>query len=206
METNQSNKAEIIAVIGSTGSGKGVFIKNYCGLKKEKRLLMWDYMREMHGFADVVTDRLEVALRELKKPKFRVAFLPSFDDAVRKRQFDTFCMAAVHAGNMRLLIEELSFVTMPSWAPSGWKTVTSVGRHRGMRVLAASQRPAQVDKAFWSNCTEIQCGLMNYDEDQKTMAKALKVDVSEIEALVELQFIHKHTRTKEITRGFLKSP
>jgi hypothetical protein len=206
MKTDQSNSADIIAVIGSTGCGKGVYIKNYWLKKSVKRLLIWDYMREYAPFVTQCTAELKPVIASLKGAQFQVAFLPSYDDKQRKIQFDVFCKAAVHAGNLSVIVEELSFVTSPSFAPAGWKMVSSIGRHKGLRVIGASQRPAQVDKAFWSNCTEIHCGFLNYEEDQKVMAKVLGVKIDEIKALEPLQYIHKNVRTKEITRGFVKVP
>lgn len=206
MITNQANKAEVIAVIGATGSGKGVYIKNYALKKSDRRLLIWDYMREYQPFVDLSTEKLAPVIGAMKGKNFRVAFQPSFDDAVRKQQFDALCKAAVHAGDVRLVVEELSFVTSPSFAPPGWKMVTSVGRHKGLRVIGASQRPAQVDKAFWSNCTEIHCGFLNYEEDQKTMAKVLGVTVDDIKGLEPLQYFHKDVRTKKIVLGRVKVP
>jgi hypothetical protein len=206
MRTDQTNSADVIAVIGATGSGKGVFIKNYELKKSERRLLLWDYMREYGPLTDLQTAKLAVALQSLTAPQFRTAFQPDFDDKVRAKQFDVFCKAAVHAGNLRLVVEELAFVTSPSFAPAGWKMVTSVGRHRGLRVIGASQRPAQVDKAFWSNCTEIHCGFLNYEDDQKTMARTLGVPISDIQGLKPLEFIHKNVRTKEIKFGRVRVP
>lgn len=208
MKTNQANSADVIAVIGATGSGKGVYIKNYW-LKKpgqKKRLLVWDYMREYGPFVSLDTDALGPAILSLKQTEFSTAFQPSFDDKTRKQQFDLFCKAAVHAGDVSLIVEELSFVTSPSFAPAGWKMVSSVGRHRGLRVIGASQRPAQVDKAFWSNCTEIHCGFLNYEADQKVMAQVLGVTVDDIKSLKPLEYFHKNVRTKEIVRGVVKVP
>jgi hypothetical protein len=204
--TNQANEASVIAVIGATGSGKGVYIKNYELKKSEKRLLIWDYMREYGPYTDVQSASLVPALQTMSGAQFRTAFHPSFEDATRKKQFDLFCKAAVTVGNLRLVVEELAFVTSASFAPGGWKAVTSIGRHKGLRVVGASQRPAQVDKAFWSNCTEIHCGFLNYEDDQKVMAKALGVTLSDIQGLKPLEYIHKNVRTKEIKTGRVKVP
>jgi hypothetical protein len=206
MRTDQTNSADVIAVIGATGSGKGVFIKNYELRKSERRLLIWDYMREYGPITELQTARLSNAMQSLTGAQFKTAFHPDFDDKTRAKQFDLFCKGAVHAGNLRLVIEELAFVTSPSFAPAGWKMVTSIGRHRGLRVIGASQRPAQVDKAFWSNCTEIHCGFLNYEEDQKTMARTLGVPLAEIQGLKPLEYIHKNVRTKEIKYGKVKVP
>jgi hypothetical protein len=136
-------------------------------------------MREYGTFVGLTTEQLAPVIASIKGKQFKTAFQPSFDDKTRKQQFDIFCKAAVHAGNVALIVEELSFVTSPSFAPAGWKMVSSVGRHKGLRVVGASQRPAQVDKAFWSNCTEIHCGFLNYEADQKVMAQVLGVTIDE---------------------------
>jgi ribosomal protein S28E/S33 len=206
MKTNQANDADVIAVIGATGSGKGVFIKNHELKKSEQRIVFWDYMREYGPLSDLQTATLGTALESMRAARFRTAFQPSFDDKVRAKQFDVFCKAAVAVGNLRLVAEELAFVTSPSHAPAGWKMATSIGRHKGLRIIGASQRPAQVDKAFWSNCTEIHCGFLNYEDDRKTMARALGVTVADIQALKPLEFIHKNVRTKEINFGKVKVP
>ncbi len=206
MITNQANEASVIAVIGATGSGKGVWIKNYALKKSEKRLLIWDYMREYGPFTDLQTKTLSQALATMKGAQFKTAFHPSFEDSIRKQQIDIFCKAAVAVGNLRVLVEELAFVTSPTHAPGGWKHLSSIGRHLGVAIIGASQRPAQVDKAFWSNCTEIHCGFLNYEADQKVMAHALGVALSDIQALQPLEFIHKNVRTKEIKTGKVKVP
>lgn len=206
MKTDQSNNAEVIAVIGATGSGKGVYIKNYALKKSDRRLLIWDYMREYAPYTDMQTDRIASALQSVAGKHFRTAFHPSFEDATRAKQFDLFCKAAVAVGDVRLVVEELAFVTKPSFAPPGWKMATSVGRHKGLRLIGASQRPAQVDKAFWSNCTEIHCGFLNYEDDQKTMAKALGVPLSDIQDLKPLEYIHMNVRTKEKKFGRVQVP
>lgn len=201
-----SNEAEVIAVIGATGSGKGVFIKNYALKKSDRRLLIWDYMQEYSGLCDVTTASLGAAIRTMQGAQFRTAFRPSYDDALRARQFDAFCKAAVTAGNVRLVVEELAFVTKAAWAPAGWKMATSIGRHKGLRIIGASQRPAQVDKAFWSNATEIHCGFVNFEADQKVMAQVLGVTVADISNLKPLEYLHKNVRTKEIKFGRVKIP
>jgi hypothetical protein len=198
------NDADVTAVIGATGSGKGVYIKGYALKKSDRRLAIWDYMREYGPLVDGSTERLGEAIRRMAAAQFKVAFEPSFDDAIRARQFDTFCRAAHTAGNLTLVVEELAFVTQASRAPAGWKMVTSTGRHKGMRVIGASQRPAQVDKAFWSNCTEIHCGFLNYEDDQKVMSRVLGVTVDDIKGLQPLEYFHKNVRTKEIIRGKVK--
>jgi hypothetical protein len=201
-----SNEASIIAVIGATGSGKSLYIKTQLLKKSDRRLIVWDYMREYGPLVEQSTGNLADVVRALKGKTFRLAFQPSFDAATRAKQFDLICKAAYAAGHCVFLVEELAFVTKPSHAPAGWQMVSCTGRHKGMRIIGASQRPAQIDKDFFSNCTEIHTGFLNYENDKKVMAGVLGVQVSDIEALEPLQYIHKHVRTKKIVTGKLKPP
>lgn len=206
MSANNSHKANILAVIGATGSGKSVYVKNYVLKKSDRRLWIWDYKREYQGYADLITENLQSAMLELKKPAFRVAFRPSFDDKIRARQFDLFCRAAWHAKNCIVLVEELGMVTTPQRAPAGWKMITTTGRSEGLSVIGISQRPAQIDKDFFSNCSEIHCGLLNDRNDIKTMANVLGLTEDDIRGLKELEYHHKNVRTKEIAAGRVKIP
>lgn len=201
MTANNSHAANILAVIGATGSGKSVYVKNYVLKKSDRRLWIWDYKREYQGFADLVTEDLHKALQELRKPHFRVAFRPSFDDKTRAKQFDLFCRAAWHAKNVIVLVEELGMVTTPQRAPAGWKMITTTGRSEGVTTIGISQRPAQIDKDFFSNCTEIHCGFVNDRNDVKTMSNVMGLTEEDIRGLLELEYFHKNVRTKEIKRG-----
>lgn len=204
MTANNALDAEIIAVMGATGSGKSMYIKTQLLRKSDKRLAIWDYKREYQRYADVVTENLRDALNAMRAGQFRVAFRPSFDDAVRAKQFDLFCRAAWTVKRLKVLVEELSMVTTPQRAPAGWKMLTCTGRSEGVSIIGASQRPAQVDKDFWDNCTELHTGFLAGARSKQVMADEIGVPVSDIEALQPLQYIHKNLRTKKIFTGFVK--
>ena len=71
MKTDQSNDASVIAVIGATGSGKGVYIKNYALRNPvDKRLVVWDYMREYAPLVNTSSDRLSDTIRGMGAKAF----------------------------------------------------------------------------------------------------------------------------------------
>jgi hypothetical protein len=116
-------------------------------------------------------------------------FRPSAREDLRARQFDGFCALALAAGHLTLVVEELRFVTSPSRAPLKWAEVTMTGRHKGLRVIGTSQRPASIDKDFLGNATLIHTGRLVYPEDVRAVAKAMQVGEGEIAALQPLEWI-----------------
>lgn len=198
------NKANIVAVLGASGSGKSTFVKQTIAHLKPKRLLVWDPMREYPGGEQVeCLGELLGALELAGKGGFALTFRPAAHDGLRMRQFDVVCAAALAAGNLVLVVEELRFVTTPSRAPLRWAEVTMTGRHRGLRVIGTSQRPASIDKDFLGNATLIHTGRLVYPEDIRAVAKSMRVPDAEIEALAPLDWIEKDMQTGKKAAGRL---
>lgn len=206
MTANNTLDANIIGVMGSTGCGKSLYVRTEILKKSHKRLAIWDYKREYADLADLVTENLGKAVRAMQGAQFRVAFRPSFNDKLRAKQFDIFCRTVWHSKNALVLIEELAMVTTPQRAPPGWKQLTCTGRSEGIMIVACSQRPAQVDKDFFDNCTELHCGFLAGKRSRQVMADELGVPEADVMALEPLYYIHKHLRTKKITRGLVRIP
>jgi len=208
MAANNAHDAHIVGVFGSTGCGKSLWVKTNLLHKGDKRFAIWDYKREYNGadYADLVTTNLGQAVRAIGQKTFRVVFQPSFDDKIRVKQFDVFCKAVWHARDMKVLVEELGMVTTPQRAPAGWKQLTCTGRSQGITIIATSQRPAQVDKDFYDNCTELHCGYLAGARSRQVLAGEMGVPEGDIANLEALYYIHKNLRTKEITRGKTKIP
>ena len=209
------NKAAIMAVLGSSGSGKSSFVKRETR-RGHPRLLVWDPLGEYQG---ATTDKVHELLAALRSKKFRLVFRPSDDDKIRAVQFDLVCRAALAAGNLTLVVEELRFVTTPSRAPVGWARVCLTGRHKGLTVYGLSQRPASIDKDFLGNCTRIRCGRLVYPEDVRAVGRALGLKVrpdpagqdlktawsmARLEVLQPLEWIEKDMTTGKFSAGRLK--
>lgn len=195
-----ANRACIVAVLGASGSGKSTFVKRAI-VKGHPRLLIWDPMGEYVG---TVCDSTSGVVAMLRLPKFRAVFRPSPDAAIRAQQFDLICRAALAAGRMTLVVEELRFVTTPSRAPMGWAQVCLTGRHKGLKVYGLSQRPASIDKDFLGNCTAIRTGRLAYPEDVRAVSKAMGGHAAEIQALKPLEWLEKDMTTGKISRGKLE--
>jgi len=195
-----TNNAHIVAVMGGTGSGKSTFIKREINRLKPKRLIIFDVMHEYSDHGQAV--KLCGALAQLAKAKtFSLIFQPS--SASIKEQFNYVCKLAFALGDCMLVVEELNRVTQATKAPPNWQDCTSRGRHKGLMIYGASQRPAGVDKDFFSNATKIRSGRLNFAADIKTLANVLKVKTNDIDSLKPLEFIEREMATGKITRGKL---
>jgi hypothetical protein len=210
---DNSNKPDLRLYCGATGSGKGVSIREHLTQAKPSRLIVWDPLGEYGAFASVRTEKMADVIAAAKGKTFRIAYGPGRDDRTYKAKFDLLCRVAFAAGNCTFFVEELADVTSPTWAPAAWRQVTKKGRHAGLHVIAATQRPADIDKHFLGGCTYIRCFTQRFPADAKAMAGAMKLPQADIDALetVEtpggatvLTWIEKDFRTGKTTPGTRK--
>ena len=218
------NKADIIAVIGASGTGKSSYIKGEL-LKRYLRLLVWSPLEKTDDYAGfckgvVVTGKISELVAQVKSGAKAIVYVPNGSDAEIKTQFDRFCRIVWELNGATVLVEELSRVTMASWSPPAWKNLSTAGRHQGLTIIGTSQRPATIDKDFLGNCTEIRCYRVNYDNDAKVMADSLGLQtqyepgvggksvavkpLQQIRTLPNFHFIHKNPDLSK-RRGMNKS-
>jgi hypothetical protein len=180
--------AHVVAVMGATGSGKSAWIKQQLAALQPDRLLVFDPDGEYSHLARPVP-----TLRELVQgsalPTFRLAFQPTYDNKLAVRQFKAFCQIAWHRLPCTVVVEELSELVRANGAPAPWARLVKRGRKHGATVYAAAQRPAEIDKTFWSNATVIRAGSLAFDDDHATMARALNVPRERVAALGKLEFL-----------------
>lgn len=114
------------------------------------------------------------------------------------------CRIAYAAGECWLVVDELSLVTKPGWAPPGWADCSMRGRHKGMTVIGASQRPASIDKHFFGNASIVRTGRLNFAADIKVLANVLHVPGADISNLQPLEFVQRDMQTGSVQRGVTK--
>jgi hypothetical protein len=178
------NRPQIEAYVGASGSGKGVSLDRRLRELQPRRLLIWDPRGEYAKHAPAYTDprALLQAFRAAGAGPIRARFVPG-PGAKLADAFAVVASLAFAAGELVFLAEELSDVTTPSYAPAAWRQVITQGRHRGLHVLGAAQRPALIDKTFLGNATYIRCFTLRYDADRRAMAAALDVPLQRVAAL-----------------------
>jgi len=196
----KQNKAKVIAVFGARGTGKSGWIKQHPEVRAS-RLIVWDYMHEYGQIAKPVTTLAEV-LQAMRGKAWRLAYQVNY--STQDAAFDLICKAARMAGNCTLLVEELAFSTKANKAPTAWREATLLGRHAGLTIVGASQRPASVDKDFLACADIIHCGRLANIPDAKAVATFLGCDWSELLKLPDLHYLEMDAQKRETRRGVLR--
>jgi len=201
--TDNARRADIVAVMGATGAGKSASIFAALAADPAPRLMIWDFKGEYlkFGFECVTRKALFDRLAAAGAGPFRLVFRPSFDVEVGRAQFNWFCKVAHAAGDVLVIADELHRVMLPNWSPAGWGLLVCLGRARGVRIIAASQRPAGIEKGFWDQATVIRSGRLNGDASARTVAGVLLVPWAEIVALPPLYWIQRSIYKPVIRRG-----
>lgn len=199
-------KANMVCVLGGTGSGKTTRVLRVHLKPKPKRLAIIDFKRDplLQGYADVVNARELV--NAVTRPAFCVRYQPSFDPKARETEFEWFCRLVHHVGNMAVFVPELARYVRPGWAPAGWTMITTTGREysvagkvKHLDVYADSQRSAGIDKDFLSNCTVIECGVLEAPRDIATMAEVLRCPPQTVQTLKPGQFVRRERGATNFT-------
>lgn len=200
------NKAQIWAVMGQSGTGKGAWVKSRLRRLKPARILILDPQDEYHEFGDPVSsaaDMARIVVKGADKGPFRVRYVfpkTCTQDHFAK-VFDLACQLTYAARNCVFLVEELSNFTTPSWAPPLWKRMCNSGRHEGVHVIGASQFPAQIDKAFLSNATLVHTGFLGEEPHRKAVARKMDVHPDLIRDLPDLQYLEWHREGRKLLKG-----
>lgn len=207
--SSAGKRAAIEAYIGATGSGKGLAINRRLDELKPRRLLIWDPCGEYGARAGAVNN-LPAAVEAFKRAgggPVRVRYVPGGRLKIADA-FGLLCDLAFTAGDLVFVGEELSDVTTASWAPPSWRRCNTQGRHRGLHIIGATQRPALIDKTILSGATRIRCGALEYSADIKAMADHLRRPVEEVAAIrmqqdphPVLDYIERDKSKQETWRG-----
>ena len=204
-----SNNAKIWAVIGASGTGKGLWIKQQLAALQPARLVCWDFKNEYGEYARPLRTLEEIrrAMLTAGAGPLRVRYLPrgAGEKNVRK-EFEALCELVYAWGHCVFIAEELSNVTTPGWAPAAWRKMTTSGRHEAVHIIGATQNPALVDKTFLGNCTLVHvCALREYPHRQY-VARSIDCSLEEVTGLQQFEYIERDYDTGKLQRGRVSIP
>lgn len=204
-----SNEARIWAVIGASGTGKGLWIKSELKRLAPPRAVFWDYKNEYGEFARAVPslEAARLAMIKAGRGPLRLRYLPrgAGDKAVR-REFETLCELVYAWGDCTFVAEELANVTTPGWAPAAWRKMTTSGRHEKVHIIGVTQNPALVDKTFLGNCTLVHvCALREFPHRQY-IARSIDAPLEQVTALQKFEWLERDYDTGMLRAGRISPP
>lgn len=204
-----SNQANIWAVIGASGTGKGLWIKQKLAELQPGRAVFWDFKNEYQHHARPIEtlDGIRRAMLKAGAGPLRVRYLPrgAGEKNIRK-EFEMLCELVYAWGHCVFVAEELSNVTTPGWAPSAWRKMTTSGRHEAVHIIGATQNPALVDKTFLGNCTLVHvCALREYPH-RMYVARSIDCPLESVTALQQFEWIERDYHTGKLQSGRVSLP
>ena len=201
-----ANNAQIWAVVGASGCGKGLWMKAQMTKLRPKRLIILDTKNENAEFAELAPNLRDLAVATFGK-QFRTRYIPrGVTKQDRQDEFETLCRLVAAAKNCMFVVEELGRYTSASYAPPAWADCCNDGRHDALHLIAASQFPAQVDKAFLGNATVIHSGYLGEENHRKAVASKMDIDPARIKELKDFEYLHFDRRSRAVTKGVVKIP
>lgn len=101
------------------------------------------------------------------------------------------------------LVDELADYVGPSFrqAPASWLWLVRRGRKYGATVIAASQRPEEIDKTLFSMANVLDVHAIGDPNTQLRLARALGVPRQEVEQLQGHAWIRRNRFTGALIRG-----
>lgn len=156
--------------------------------------MVWDW-KDDHP--RLPTARSIGALARLVQRKSRTRYVPGFD--LVREQFERFCRIAWAmqlrdpGTDLLLVVEELSEVTSPTWAPPLWRRMCNQGRVYGFSIIGTTQAPSYVDKGFSTNATLVRCGRLGEFSHARVIGQRINVKPAQIQALQDCSHGIPHT-------------
>jgi len=203
-----SRSGEAWAVIAASEQGKGLWIKQRLRGLRPQQLLIWDRVGEYASFATRCATLTELSGVLRRTAKYKLRYVPrGVNEKQIGAEFDAFCKIAFLATGAMVIVEELSDVTKPSFAPVSWRRLNSQGRHhQGLTIIGTSQSPAMIDKTFLANATLLHVGFLGTHAHRKAVAQELDCRPEEIRALARGEWIELDRSTRRLSHGRVVIP
>lgn len=168
------------AIAGTSQSGKTAKAKAWH--QNVQRMMVFDPRGEwIDQRVEVIRgDRLALNDLSLASGPGRFAFIPG-EDIVG--DFELFCRVAyswVQVWPGAVVVDELAQFTNAGKAIGPWGTLTRMGKHYGAHITGITQFPTESDRTIWRNADRKVAFLMEGDDDQRTLARALSVRVDQL--------------------------
>lgn len=204
-----NHDARIWAVIGASGTGKGLWVKQHLRTDKPGRFIAWDFKDEYGDFAPRVhgLEQIRQAMIKAGRGALRVRYVPrGAGEKALRREFELLCELVYAFGHCTFVAEELANVTTPGWAPAAWRKMTTSGRHEKIHIIGCTQNPALVDKTFLGNCTLVHVCALREHPHRAYVAKSIDCPLENITALQKFEYFERDYEAGTLQKGRIAVP
>ncbi|MGH0002633.1 helicase HerA domain-containing protein [Pseudovibrio ascidiaceicola] len=184
----EHKQAERVFVCGRSGSGKSTIVKAMIAELKAVKLIVFDvqdeYSKGRPGWVRVTNMKDLIRTMKAKwKKGFKIAYVPTGElmatmDRIAKLVWDLQVgyEKGVDMRQLTLVVEEANTGIPNRTMPAdmfGVERLSTRGRHRGINVIAVSQRPALVHTTFRGNCGSQFVFALANDIDRKNILQTV---------------------------------
>jgi len=184
---------ECISIFGMRGCGKSHLAREIAELFPRKIIIdpMSEYkgdfvVSDFNNFAKI----LKTEIIQKNNQKYTVVFRPSPHIKSTDSLFDSLMRLVFELGNCLVLIDEVQLFSNPHFLPHYLKNILMIGRHRGIAVMAITQRPAQINKAILAQSAHIFCGQLHEKNDILHVADFINIEKNKLVTLGKRKFIY----------------
>lgn len=199
------NEGRNIFVCGRTGTGKSYLLHKL--LDAETRLLVYLPKREEVTWRAIYFDALDKdeAIRfwefwgrcvltradwVMRLHRFRLVYQPR--DAFSPEEFEHLCLSAYLCGDLAFVAEDvMGYCGTISQLGSGFKTLLTAGRTKGVTCYMVAQRPYRIPREVTSQAREAYIFQSHEPADVDYVKDAFGLDAAErMGALGEYEYVH----------------
>lgn len=183
---------DCITVVGQRGCGKSHLAREINNLFPRSLIIDpaydWIEGEKVNSF-DQLTTKL-INKKNNNDKKFKLIFQFNPDQGNKDAYFNHILRLCYHFGNLQVVIDEVQLFTNPHYLPEYFKNLLFIGRHKGVSIMAITQRPAQLNKSILSQSSHVFVGQLHEKNDLRSVADFLNEDTDKLIQMPKRHFLY----------------
>lgn len=181
---------DVITIVGQRGSGKTTLSRLI--QRAFPRLIVFDRMQEYDSSSfDFTANTFAEFARAIRDNHNRILYRFDIEKRSHDLELDEALRILHYEGNRAIVIEECWNYANARYLPHWYREILFTGRHRNLALISTSQRPAEVNKAMFSEAHHIFLGCVTEPYSLKYLQGYIGKENSEKLASLERgKFLH----------------
>lgn len=186
------NTTDCAIVIGQRGTGKSYLAKGF--QKMWPRRVIIDSLNEyregtiVHSFDEFTAALMQFQNEGVKN--YEIIYQFDFESSLSEVEFNEIIRVCYYFGNIQIVIEEVQLYSSVHNLPRNLKNALLTGRHQNLSLLFTSQRPGEVHKTIFSQCSHIFVGRISEGNDLRYLKNFLGEHAERLVNLPDRKFLY----------------